>query len=96
MKRLGLLIASAAALALSLAAPAHADSQEFVDYIASRGEDTDGVEYEIIDLGQSICGVFQVGGTIDDAWDSLNQENNAAWIAGSIHYLCPDYLYLLN
>lgn len=28
--------------------------------------------------------------------DTLNQDDNAAWVVGSIHYLCPQHLYLLN
>lgn len=93
--KVGLLIAISG-LALTVAAPAHADSQEFVDYIASRGEVTNGMEYEVIDLGQAICGMFQAGGTVDDVWDTLTQRDNAVWIVGSINYLCPDYMYLLN
>lgn len=95
VRKIGLLIAGAS-MALVIAVPAHADSQEFVDYLASRGAVTEGVEYEVIDLGQSICGMFDAGGTVDDVYDTLTQENNAAWIVGSIHFLCPDYLYLLN
>ncbi|MDN4519599.1 DUF732 domain-containing protein [Mycolicibacterium austroafricanum] len=95
MKKIGLLIAGAAS-ALAMAAPAHADTQEFVNYLASRGEVTEGVEFEVIDLGRAICGMFEAGGTVDDVWDTLTQENNAAWIVGSINYLCPDYMYLLN
>lgn len=95
MKKIALLVASAA-FALTAAAPAHADSAEFIDYIASRGEVTDGAEYEVIDLGNAICGMFEAGGTVDDVWDTLSRENKAVWIVGSINYLCPDYLYLLN
>lgn len=95
MRKVGVFTASVA-LAVTMAAPAHADSQDFVDYIASRGEVTDGMEYEVIDLGQAICGMFQAGGTVDDVWDTLNQRDNAVWIVGSINYLCPDYMYLLN
>ncbi|WP_157884745.1 MULTISPECIES: DUF732 domain-containing protein [Mycobacteriaceae] len=95
MRKIGMLM-SCVALTLIVAPSAHADSEDFVDYIASRGEATKGMEYEIIDLGQAICGMFQAGGTVDDVWDTLTQRNNAAWIVGSINYLCPDYLYLLD
>lgn len=95
MKKIGLLTVSVA-LALTTAGHARADSQDFVDYIASRGEVTEGMEYEVIDLGQAICSMFEAGGTVDEVWDTLNQRDNAVWIVGSINYLCPDYRYLLN
>lgn len=94
MKKIGMVIAGAA-LALAVAAPAHADAAGFIDYMSRQGEDTSGVEYEVINLGDAICGIFEAGGSTDDAWDSLNQEDPAAWIVGAVRYLCPEYEYVL-
>ena len=95
MKKTGLLIAGAA-IALIMAAPAHADAADFIDYMTDQGEAAPGTEYEVVNLGHAICDMFDAGGDAMDVMDTLHQDDDAAWVVGSIHYLCPQYMYLLN
>jgi hypothetical protein len=85
-----------AAITLVTAAPAQADMGDFIDYMTEQGEATPSTEYESGNLGHAICDMFDAGGSVYDVMNTLHQDGNAAWVVGSIHYLCPQYLYLLN
>lgn len=89
---------AAFAVGVALAVPAHADtdSERFIDYLDSRGQDVRGIEYEVIDLGNAVCGIFDAGASVDDVFDSLHQDDDAAWIVGSVNYLCPQNKYLID
>jgi hypothetical protein len=95
MKKTGLLIVGAA-ISLVMAAPAHADMSDFISYLQRQGEAEPGTEFEAGNLGHAICDMFDAGGTTSEVMRTLHQTDNATWVVGSIHYLCPQYLYLLN
>jgi hypothetical protein len=95
MKKVGLLVVGAA-VALALAAPAQADASQFIDYMTDQGEVEPGIEYEAVNLGHAICDMLDAGGTPVGVMGTLHQTDNAAWVVGSVHYLCPQFSYLLH
>ncbi|MDT5370065.1 MAG: hypothetical protein QOC62_4496 [Mycobacterium sp.] len=93
-----LLAAVLGAIALAVAAPAHADSSSFIDYLQRNGIDTSGEAHDAdIDLGYAICDMYSAGGTNADVTSSLSRRHSPAevtvWEVASVGYLCPQNRY---
>jgi hypothetical protein len=99
-----LLVAGAfGAAALGVAAPASADSADFIGFLRANGEDvsTQEIRYDSIDLGEALCehlDATQNPNATVDYLVSLGHTNANAnvWLAGSVLYLCPRLNYLTH
>jgi Protein of unknown function (DUF732) len=101
------LIAAAAIIVtpMVLAAPAHADAADFIDYLERNGipSPTRAIAADAVDLGNAICGLYSAN--VDAGRNpkravmaQLAEDGNsnpAVWTVGSVTYLCPQYEYLL-
>lgn len=102
-------VAATGVAVLGLAAPVHADTGEFLDYLYRNeiGVSADELQQSDLDTGQAICGIFA---TAPDAGNDPNheavdymmtgehpasEEDAAVWVVGSVLYLCPQSAELL-
>lgn len=88
---------AALAVSVGLAGPAHADKQEFLDFIHSRGVPseyfaTPGADYSNVKVAEMICDVFGNGGTVADIPFLGFQQNGHrdTLIEGAQRFICPD------
>ncbi len=89
--------------ALGVAAPAGADSAQFIQFLQTNGENvpTEEIRNLYIDLGQAICqhlDATQNPNATVDYLVSLGHTNRNAnmWLSGSVLYLCPQLNYLTH
>ncbi|BBX43907.1 DUF732 domain-containing protein [Mycobacterium simiae] len=102
MKHLVVIIIAVVGLGLlNPPAVASADSASFIDYLNRKGMDvsTPDIRYASIDLGNAICGMYNAGATHTQVSQTLLQKHSvqeaAVWDFGSVHFLCPQWEYLL-
>ena len=98
-----LLLGALGGAALGVAAPAGADSADFIKYLGAHGVDvpTPELRNDFINLGQAICGHLEVGQDPNRTVDYLvsvghTKANANMWLAGSVLYLCPQLNYLTH
>jgi hypothetical protein len=86
---------------LTPAARASADSASFIDYLDRKGEDvsTADVRSASVQLGRAICGLYDAPQSHSYVAETLlrdhTPEEAAIWEFGSVHFLCPQWEYLL-
>ncbi|MDT5257622.1 MAG: hypothetical protein QOD10_2702 [Mycobacterium sp.] len=103
MVRTLLLLDALGAAALGVAAPAGADSADFIKYLRANGVDvpTQELRNDFINLGQAICDHLDAGQDPNRTVDYLvsighTNANANMWLAGSVLYLCPRLNYLTH
>jgi hypothetical protein len=96
-----LLLGALGGAALGVAAPAGADSADFIKYLRANGVDapTPELRDDLINLGQAICDHLDAAQDPNRTVDylvSIGHPNANAnmWLAGSVLYLCPRLNYL--
>jgi hypothetical protein len=99
------LVLIAAIVGLGLLGPARAnadiDSEGFLNWLSSHGEDTSTAEirFRSVDLGMAICNLYATSGSNDEVNRTVVRDQGpqsaAVWTVGSVLYLCPQYRYLL-
>ena len=102
MKRLSLIAVAVVGLGvLTPAATASADSASFIDYLDRKGMDvsTADIRSASVEVGRSICGLYDAGASHNQVADTLLRDHSvqdaATWDFGSVHFLCPQWEYLL-
>ena len=95
-----------AVMALTQAGVAEADSSEdFIDYLASKGEDVSTPElvFSAIDLGEVYCELLEIKQSVPNMLDNMvnrpgasfhTPESARMWLTASMAYLCPELQYL--
>lgn len=102
MTRAGL-VAAVMAVTGAIAAPAgahaDADSYGFLDFLSRNGEDVSSaeVQFAAIDYGYAICNLYRVSQSNDHVLRTMMRgtQNAALYSVGSVHYLCPEWEFLL-
>jgi hypothetical protein len=92
--------AACAATLVATASPAHADKQQFLDFIHSQGVPpayfgTAGADYSNVKAAEMICDVFHNGGGPQDTPFLGLQQNHYrdVIIDGARRFMCPDTLH---
>ncbi|MCV7012373.1 DUF732 domain-containing protein [Mycolicibacterium madagascariense] len=74
------------------------DVNGFFDYLERNGDsvDTADLRNASLDMGWAICNEFDVGMTNQQVGRDLMRHNHsasdaAAWVVGSVTYMCPEY-----
>jgi hypothetical protein len=101
-KRLSLIAVAVVGLGvLTPAATASADSASFIDYLDRKGMDvsTADIRSASVELGRAICGLYDASQSHTQVTHTLlrdhSPEDAAIWDFGSVHFLCPQWEYLL-
>jgi hypothetical protein len=102
MKRLSLItVAIVGPGVLTPAATASADSESFIDYLDRKGMDvrTADIRAASVEVGRAICELYDASESQTEVTRTLlrdhSPEDAAIWEFGSVHFLCPQWEYLL-
>ena len=103
MVRTLLLLGALGGVALGVAAPASADSADFIKYLTAHDVDvpTPELRSDFINLGQAICDHLDAAQDPNRTVDYLvsighTNANANMWLEGSVLYLCPRLNYLTH
>jgi NO-binding membrane sensor protein with MHYT domain len=101
-----LLLIASAVVSLAVLAPsatAHADTDEFIDYLIRHGEDSPTAEIQMaqVNLGMAICNLYATSMSDRHVVNTMRAQGDttdeiAMWTYGSVTYLCPQYEDLLG
>lgn len=83
-----------------LPAPNYNKFDQYLEFLyAESAQSRSWTEDQLLELGTTVCQVFEQGGTVDRLIEIFNENSTgkydddlyAAVIAGSVLYLCPEY-----
>lgn len=83
-----------------LPAPNYNKFDQYLEFLYSEAaQSRSWTEDQLLELGTTVCQVFEQGGTVDRLIEIFNENSTgkydddlyAAVIAGSVLYLCPEY-----
>ena len=86
------------AVAVGAPALAHADSESYINYLVSHGEDvtTTDTQLAAVDVGYATCDLFRTADSRNFVREHLNKDTvYRNFSIGAVLHLCPDLIYLL-